>query len=68
MGAHNLLNRHQHGGVIQPGLYVPKGMIKYLRPVALRRNVVNPLTRDMWTAITPLDGDGALGRLAAYPP
>lgn len=52
VGAHNQLNKYRHDGVIRPGVYVPSGTVKYLRPVAMRRGVVDPMARGRWPAIT----------------
>lgn len=52
VGAANILCKHLHGEM-KPGLLLPSGFVKYLRPVSLKRNVVVPLTWDKLPGNTP---------------
>lgn len=47
VGATNILVKHRHGRLIA-GSQLPTGSVKYRRPVALRRPVVDRLTCGMW--------------------
>ena len=53
VGAVNILVKHLHGE-IKPDVLLPSGSVKYLRPVALKRQpVVVPLTWDTLPDISP---------------